>query len=226
MSIPPLPPPLPPRVPPTGVPPQLATAFHITDVTNLPAILQAGGLMSDAGMAARPGATIIGYDHIKLRRLQQIQVDCLAGKPFVGEFVPFYYSPRSVMLYTINRGNTGRPVGCQTSIIHLVSTVPVLAGLGREWAIADGNAGAFHTAFYNQMAGLQNLNWAAIRATSWSGQQHQKAAEFLVKDFVPWSAFHLIGCHNAATAAQVQHMLAVARSAHSPNVEERPLWYY
>lgn len=59
--------------------------------------------------------------------MTQTRVDCCGGR-FVGEFVPFYFCPRSPMLFTVNRGNTGRPLGCQRAIVHLVSTLA--AGIG------------------------------------------------------------------------------------------------
>ena len=119
--------------------------YHITDVENLPNILRDGGLHSDAVMAQR-NSTVIGYAHIKERRLREIRVSCCDNR-FVGEFVPFYFCPRSPMLFTINQGKTGRPAGCQTTIIHLVSSVATAISLGRAWAISDGNAGAYHTGF-------------------------------------------------------------------------------
>src|SRR5688572_18575557 len=101
----------------------VTSIYHITDIENLPAILATGGLVSDVALAdagAKP--EVIGYAHIKHRRMHVTQIPC-CGNRFVGEFVPFYYCPRSPMLYTINRGNTGRPAGCQRTIVHLVSTV-------------------------------------------------------------------------------------------------------
>jgi len=73
---------------------------------------------------------------------------------------------------------------------------------GKDWAISDGNAGAFHTSFYRDLKELKNLDWKSIRATSWQGMTHQKSAEFLVADFFPWPAFHAIGCHNREVAAK------------------------
>ena len=155
--------------------------YHITDVDNLPGILAGGGLRSDAAMVQHNPA-VIGYGHIKQRRMTEIRVDC-CGNRFVGEFVPFYFCPRSPMLFTVNRGNTGRPVGCQRTIVHLVSTLAVGMGQNRPWAISDGNAGAFHTTFSSDLAALAGLDWAAIRATQWQGKTHQKSAAFLTADF-------------------------------------------
>jgi hypothetical protein len=196
--------------------------YHITDVENLPGILAAGGLRSDTAMAEHSPA-VIGYGHIKQRRMTQIRVDCCAGR-FVGEFVPFYFCPRSPMLFTVNRGNTGRPPGCQRTIVHLVSSLAAGINQNRPWAISDGNAGAFHAAFSSELAALGGLDWAAIRATQWQGRTHEKSAEFLLADFFDWTGFHAVGCYNTETAQRVQSMLT--HSAHRPAVSVEPTWYY
>jgi len=71
---------------------------------------------------------------------------------------------------------------------------------------------------------LENLKWQAIRATSWQGMTHQKSAEFLVADFLPWEAFHAIGCHSRKVADQVAAILDGA--GHRPVVSIEPNWYY
>lgn len=202
--------------------------YHITDITNLPRIIASGGLLSDRALASANGTvqhTEIGYGHIKSRRMFVYRVGCCEGAPFVGDFVPFYYCPRSVMLYTINAGNTGRPIGCQKDIVHLVTTVDMALQGASDWAVSDGNAGAGHTAFQRDLNAIGGLDWSAIRATSWSGRTHQKAAEFLVKDRVPWSAIREIACHNVQTAELVRPML-LGHSGPQPQVTTKPNWYY
>jgi hypothetical protein len=85
-----------------------------------------------------------------------------------------------------------------------VTTLANARGLGREWAISDGNAGAEHTTFSGDINSLKALNWTAIRATQWQGLTHEKSAEFLVADFFEWSAIIAIGCHNDAVKLQLE----------------------
>lgn len=203
--------------------PEQITIYHITDLENLASILAAGGLRSDVRMAQQQPATVIGYGHIKERRMKEITVPCCRNR-FVGEFVPFYFCPRSPMLYTINIGKTGRPVGCQRTIVHLVTTVEVGINLGKDWAVSDGNAGAFHTSFDAKLDAIAGLDWASIRATNWQGRTHQKMAEFLVADFFPWTGIQHIGCHNAKVAGQVSALLQ--NQFHQPLVNVQPTWYY
>jgi hypothetical protein len=202
--------------------PEQTLIFHITDVENLGAILAAGGLYSDAVMVQRR-PVVIGYPHIKQRRLTKYRVDC-CGNRFVGEFVPFYFCPRSPMLFAVNSDETGRGTGAQRSVVHLVSTVARALSQNRPWAISDGNAGAGYALFSSRLASLAELDWEAIEARYWQGKQTQKSAEFLVADFFDWTGVTAVGCHNPEVLEQVQNLLLTR--AHRPPVRVEPSWYY
>lgn len=202
--------------------PKEVLIYHITHIDNLPSILKDGGLHSDAVMAARD-PKLIGYTEIKKRRLNEIHVPC-CGYRYVGDFVPFYFCPRSPMLFTINKGNTGHPPGCQNRILHLVSTMDEGLATERPWAISSGNAGAYHTTYEANIEALDSLDWTAIRATQWQGKQHQKMAEFLVRDFFPWTSVKHIGCFNSVIATKVSEMLN--QQKHRPPAESKSSWYY
>ncbi len=198
--------------------------YHITDVSNLPSILRNGGLLSDCALIGLAHQEI-GYPNIKQRRMTEYRVPC-CGNRFVGEFVPFYFCPRSPMLYTVNLGNSGRPRGCQTSIVHLVTTVRAAVSQGRPYAISDGNAGARLATFSDNLASLDDpthLRWADINTNQWQGKMHFKQAEFLVADRFDWSAIMYIGCYNTAVAA---HVLQLLPQQSGPKVGAQPAWYY
>lgn len=205
--------------------PQTTAIYHITDVTNLQSIIASTGISSDARMIASNAApTAIGYAHIKHRRLTEYRIPCCNNR-FVGEFVPFYFCPRSPMLCIINNGKTDRPIGCQSSIVHLVSDAGRGIALGGDWAISDGNAGAAYTDFSNAPEELNNLDWEIIRSNSWGGERlHKKQSEFLVADFFPWESITKIGCHSEATANEVFRIIQTAN--HKPIVAVEPFWYY
>jgi len=79
--------------------------YHIVHLDRLPSIVSEGALVCDAEVIRRSlGGTIIGMNSIKTRRLKEL---CLTSHPdlLVGGCVPFYFCPRSVMLYKIFCGN-------------------------------------------------------------------------------------------------------------------------
>ncbi len=79
--------------------------YHIVHMERLPSIISDQYLWCDAKMVGRSQQeTTIGMNHIKQRRLHEL---CLNSHPHlhVGDCVPFYFCPRSIMLYLIYRAN-------------------------------------------------------------------------------------------------------------------------
>src|SRR5437764_965792 len=100
-------------------PPPRPKIYHITHSNNLARITADGCLFSDKIMVNRGDATVVGMGTIKTRRLG-LPVRCHPGD-FVGDYVPFYFCPRSVMLYVIHAGNHPELTyrGGQEPILHL-----------------------------------------------------------------------------------------------------------
>ena len=94
--------------------------YHIVHVDRLASIISDGYLWSDSEARSRGvGGTAIGMTKIKERRLGKE----LTSHPdlFVGDCVPFYFCPRSVMLFLIHKRNHPELIyqGGQGPIIHL-----------------------------------------------------------------------------------------------------------
>ena len=85
-------------------PPANPKIYHIVHGDRLPTIIADGQLLSDSRVArlSRPGTTI-GMMEIKRRR----QTNELKSRPGlrVGDCAPFYFCPRSIMLYVIHMAN-------------------------------------------------------------------------------------------------------------------------
>ncbi len=169
--------------------------YHITHVGNLPRILADGCLVSDAAMSQRGGpAMTIGMSTIKLRRLS-LPVKCHPGD-HVGEYVPFYFCPRSVMLYIIHQGNHPEIAyrDGQEPISHLEADLDdVLTWASRvssRWAFTLSNAGAAYTEFRSTQDLLDEIDWEAVAARDWRASEVKegKQAEFLGPPIVPMGA--------------------------------------
>ncbi|MDA8003883.1 MAG: DUF4433 domain-containing protein, partial [Alphaproteobacteria bacterium] len=79
--------------------------YHIIHVDRLSAVAGDGYLWCDAEMEKRPGTgTKIGMSKIKKRRLEELTLESHPDL-YVGQCAPFYFCPRSVMLYLIFRGD-------------------------------------------------------------------------------------------------------------------------
>lgn len=205
--------------------------YHITHTRNLVSIVDAV-LWSDAERIRRQvECTVVGMSEIKRRRLEELEVDCHPGTK-VGDYVPFYFCPRSIMLYLLHRGNAPGLTyqDGQGPIIHLqadLSTILKWANNeGRRWAFTNVNAGAHYAQFFNDPARLDELDWEAIAANIWRDPdiKEGKQAEFLIEEQFPWKLVELIGVVNAEVAKQVENVISEA--GHRPEVVVRPDWYY
>jgi hypothetical protein len=199
-------------------PPAAPKIYHIVHVDKLAAIAEAG-LCSDAEIRqANPGGTVIGMNSIKNRRLT-LPVGCHQGT-HVGDYVPFYFCSRSIMLYVIYCANHPELEyrGGQGPIVHLEAdlheTIRWADAQLRPWAFTSANAGAYYTEFHANVASLDQLNWPAITERDFRSAdvKEAKQSEFLVHNRFPWELVRRIG--------------VTRHAAHRPPIEIQSSWYY
>ena len=215
----------------SGVPPN-PKIYHITHINNLAGIISIGGLVSDARRVSQQmDSLVVGMSTIKQRRLQSVSVRCHPGTT-VGQYVPFYFCPRSIMLYILHRGNHPELTyrGGQTPIVHLQADFGAVVAWadqnGVPWAFSDRNAGIYLSNFYNSQSDLSEIDWQAVRSTDFRDPQVKegKQAEFLLFDFFPWTLVEKVATIHSAIANQVRSIME--NQAHRPTIEVRPTWYF
>ena len=204
--------------------------YHIVHVDRLRSIVADDCLWCDAEIVRRaPPGTTIGMSGIKQRRLEELT---LSNYPelHVGDCVPFYFCPRSVMLYLIYQGNhpdlTYR--GGQEPIVHLEADLQSVVAWAkkhrRRWAFTLSNAGSYFFEDRCDLTQLHEIDWDAVQATDWRQCKEGKQAEFLFEDRFPWPLVERIGVQSRAIYQQVANLLPT--KGHRPPVEIRPDWYY
>lgn len=203
--------------------------YHICHVDRLPSILNCNGLFSDAKVLELdlPG-TVVGMSNIKQRRLSELRLDSHPTL-FVGQCVPFYFCPRSVMLYLIHRRNAELTYqGGQAQIVHLESdlyeTVAWANANNRRWAFTLSNAGSYYFEDRADLANLHEIDWDAVQARIWNQCKEAKQSEFLFEESFPWGLVRRIGVSNNIVYGQVLN--ALQQQEHKPTVEVKTDWYY
>ena len=213
-------------------PPDNPKIYHITHVVNLATIVHEGEILSDARMlASKPDYTVVGMSDIKRRRLEEIEVSCHPGTR-VGQYVPFYFCPRSIMLYILYMANHPNLTyrGGQRPIVHLQADLHTVIqwarDSGRRWAISDRNAGIYVTEFYDGHDALNKVDWQAVASTDFRSMKVKegKQAEFLMHESFPWELVERIGVVDSRVKAQVEEAIRSAGHKSLVNVERE--WYY
>jgi hypothetical protein len=204
--------------------------YHIAHVDRLPSIVADQCLWCDREVVRRaPPGTTIGMNSIKQRRLNELR---LTSHPtlFVGDCVPFYFCPRSVMLYLIYQGNHPELAyrGGQGPIVHFEADLHTVVAWAdaqpRRWAFTLSNAGARYFEDRSDLGQLGEIDWNAVRATDWRQCKDGKQAEFLLEQDFPWHLVERIGVQSRSTYTLAVN--ALPAHGHRPPVEIRPEWYY
>ena len=204
--------------------------YHIVHVDRLSSIIQDGFLWCDAEAIQRGlSGTSIGIKKIKQWRL---------GLPVkshsnlhVGGCVPFYFCPRSVMLYVIYQGTHSELTyrEGQSSIIHLQADMYKTIEWANEhnfrWAFTTSNAASNYFHDYYDLSQLEEINWTAVDAQQWDNEYKEgKQSEFLVEQQFAWHLIESIGVCELSVYNQVAN--ALTKSDHKPSVARQPKWYY
>jgi hypothetical protein len=200
--------------------------YHITHIDNLPGIIKDDRLRCDHDQREE-GAKHqnIGYSHIKERRRKHpVKV---SKRGTLGNYVPFYFCYRSVMLFVIHKGHY-QYKGGQEPIVHLVTTVAKVAEANPACFYTDRHADLAYAEQFDDLKLLPaKVDLSIMRKGFWAESQEireKRQAEFLVYDACPWSAIVEIVVHNSDIALKMQSALEKAK--HKPLIHVRKNWYY
>jgi len=203
--------------------------YHIVHISKLSAIVAERFLVSYAEIKRRPlvGETI-GMLKIKERRLSLP----LASRPGlnVGDCVPFYFCPRSPMLFMFYKGGSNEIEyqGGQEPIVHLVADLRKAVDWANEhsvrWAFTNSNAGSCYFEDYADLSVLDKIDWEAVQVAYWKECMDKKQAEFLVERRFPLELFDEIGVYSHHQQQTVHGIFE--KNLSFPLVKIRREWYY
>jgi hypothetical protein len=201
---------------------------HLTSVENLASIWGAGAILADSQLSTGQVTAELGSRDIKNQRRRR-PVPCGAGG-VVGDYVPFYFSARSPMLYFAHTGNPLSPfAGPQADLVHLVSHSEVVSELGLRYVYSDRNAALALARFSDDLAEIDQLvDWKLQQQKFWNStdaepdRMERRMAEFLVHEACPISAILELGVLDDASLSKV----SVTLDGSHPPIKVQPSWYY
>lgn len=186
-----------------------ARIFRITHVDNVAWIL-ANGLYCSVSEVLDPNFRRIGNeDLINKRPTRHVPI---APGGSLGEYVPFYFTPRSPMLYNIKTGWNGVPMVPMRDIVVMVTALPRLSEEGVPYVFADRHAYMVHARFSSDLAELNRIDWDIldqsdfVRDPNDPGKVDRYQAEALVYQHLPVSMLDEIVCCTDEGTRQVRDL--------------------
>jgi hypothetical protein len=191
--------------------------LHFTHVENLTGIVASGRLVCDS--AAHNGSVRTEVGDLEVKEIRRRRAIPVGPGGRVCDYVPFYFAPRSPMLFRIacdhRDGVAGRYPDGDRPLIYLAARIGAIVDVGLRWVATDGNAATATSDFTTDLERLHAMvDWPLMQAQYWNNtpddpdRQRRRMAEFLVHDHVPLDVIHQIGTYSEGYAGQVQTILA------------------
>jgi hypothetical protein len=203
--------------------------YHITHVSNIASIATTGAIWSyNKRQALGIRHVNIAHSHIRERRASRIVEGPQGGS--LNDYVPFYFAPRSPMLFVIHKGGVQGYQGGQKEIVHVRVQAREVDEEGISWVFTDGHAEMDYATFYSSLDDLDKIDWPLMVDKFWGGtaedpnRTFRRQAEFLVHQGLPWRLVRGLAVIDHATAARLEEALKDAD--HKPEIEVKPTWYY
>lgn len=147
----------------------------------------------------------------------------------MSDYVPFYFTPWSPMLYNIVTGYRGVPMLARDTIVMLVVSLRTLADRDLPFVFTDGHALPVTARYSSALEDLDRIDWHLLNRRDFRrdpedpGKLDHYQAEALVHRQLPLNALTGIACYDASSRASVEAMAGEAGV--QVRVRVHPDWY-
>ena len=207
--------------------PDKALIWRILHRANLPWVLQNGIHCGNSPVHSSAWVSIGNDELIKKRAVRPVPVP---PGGTLGDYVPFYFTPFSVMLRNIHTGWNGIKQVPNADVVILVSSLRRVSQLNLPFLFTDCHAYSGLANFYDDLVRLDRIDWPLLQRRDFKrdpedpGKLERYQAEALVHQKVPLAALLGIVCYTDAVGAEIESKmrgLGVSLPVHI-----RPNWYF
>lgn len=204
--------------------------YHITDIDNLPEIIKSGGLYSNNN-TSKKGIKFKSIAHEGIQDRRGGTTVPISPNGNLHDYVPFYFAPRSPMLYVIKNGHVTGHLGGQAPIVYIVSSVKSIESLKIDFVFSDGHAIMSPLSkFYNDLGDMDKIDWKVMELKYWKDtkedhdRKRRRQAEFLVKGFLPIDLVKEVGVYNEGMKSRALEIAKANGCRFTVKVKRE--WYY
>ncbi len=207
--------------------PEKALIWRIVHRDNLPWILD-HGLHCGNGTVRAPNWVSIGNPDLTEGR--ETRTVPLPPGGYLNDYVPFYFTPFSVMMRNIHTGWGVVRKRSNEEIVILVSSLHHIRKLGLSFLFTDAHAYHRYATFYSDLANLDKIDWPSLQNRDFRRDPdnpmkfERYQAEALIHEHVPVQGLLGIVCY---TSAQEQRIAAEIQARRlTLQVFARRGWYF
>jgi hypothetical protein len=207
--------------------PEKARIFRVTHISNLRWILQ-HGLHCASSDHADPSFVAIGNSDLINRRTRRVLPPPHGG--VLSDYVPFYFTPFSPMMYNIKTGWGGVTKRANEDVVILVSSIWKLKERGVRFVFSDRHAYLEAAQFYDEPSQLNQIDWDILQRRDFKRDPENPEkferyeAEALAREHVPVDALLGVACYNDSANGRIAADMKAAGMTIKTAIQ--PGWYF
>jgi hypothetical protein len=207
--------------------PDKALIFRIVHCDNLPWILD-HGLYAKNGEKMDPNYRDIGNPDLIDKRSRRAVPIPPGGT--LSDYVPFYFTPFSIMMLNIKTGYGGVKHVPNQEIAILVSSLHRVKELGLRFVFTNQHAYLAAAEYFSELSDLDRIDWPLLQSRDFRhdpddpGKKERYQAEALIWKHVPLDALLGICCHNETVRSALQ--AGIDRRELKLRIQAQPTWYF
>lgn len=207
--------------------PQKALIWRILHRANLDWVLEQGLHCGNSPVRSPQWVSIGNAELIGKRAAHQVPVP---PGGVLNDYVPFYFTPFSVMLRNIHTGWNGIKQVPNEDIVILVSSLYRVKELGLPFLFTDCHAYSGLALYFDDLAQLDQIDWPLLQRRDFKrdqddpGKLERCQAEALVHRQVPLSALLGVVCFTDGVRTGIERKMEACGLVLP--VHTRPGWYF
>ncbi len=204
-----------------------ARIFRITHIDNVPWILK-HGLHCKSSKVQDSNFVPIGLrELIDKRATRRVQIE---PGGFLSDYVPFYFTPWSIMMYNIKTGYGEVIHRPNHEIVIMVSSIHRLVELNVPFLFTNAHAYMMEADYFDDAAKLSEIDWPLLQSRDFKtdpndpGKQGRYQAEALVHKHMPIEALLGIACFDEKSRMSLED--EARRCDSSVKIKTVQGWYF
>ena len=207
--------------------PEKALIWRIIHRDNLPWVLAHGLHCGNSALRA-PNWVSIGNSELIDKRARHAVPVPPGG--LLNDYIPFYFTPFSVMMRNIRSGRGGVQQRSNDEIVILVSSLHHITKKGLPFLFTNMHAYYRWASYYDDLAHLDQVDWPLLQARDFRRDENDPVkferyqAEALIHKHCPVSGLIGVVCHSETGKMSAQSQID-ANGLNLP-IYVRPDWYF
>jgi hypothetical protein len=148
----------------------------------------------------------------------------------LSDYIPFYFTPFSIMLYNIKTGWGGIRKRDNQEIVIMVSSLHRLQKSGAQFLFTDRHAYLAAAQFFSELAHLNQIDWPRLQQKDFKtdpedpSKKERYQAEALVYKHLPIEALLGMACYNDDALRFLNEALTARQM--NTTVAKKSSWYF